>query len=82
MSKDIKTVLLSKNAPRQGMNSGSGYTVGCCATIFQNDDGGFGYCYHGVESGGNYFESDNVGEFDSIEEAEEDARDNYEGEIP
>ena len=77
---DIKTVQLSKHEPSSvGGNSPSGaaYVKGTFATIFQNDGGDFGYCYHGIGVGGNAFESEDVDGFDTAEEAERDARENY-----
>ena len=77
--KDIKTIKLSKNEPGQtdAGKSGMAYTMGCLATIFQTDDGDFGYCYHGVGYGGNAFESEDEAGFASAKEAEQDARSNY-----
>ena len=75
--KDIKTIQLSDNAPGQSGNSkGMAYTQGCEATIFE-DEGEFGYCFHGVGVGGNCFESEDVIGFESVEEAESDARESY-----
>jgi hypothetical protein len=74
--KDIKTILLSKNAPGQTSagRSGMAYRMGCYATIFEDDDGWFGYCYHGVGYGGNAFESEDLTGFASVKDAEADAR--------
>ena len=54
------------------------YTMGCEVTVFKTDDGEYGYCYHGVGYGGNAFESEDIIGFDTVAEAEEDARANYE----
>jgi len=77
--KDIKTILLSKNVPGQTCAGASGmaYSSGCLATIFEDDDGTFGYCYHGVGVGGNAFESEDVTGFGTEAEAEADARAHY-----
>lgn len=77
--KDIKIILLSDKEPRQvsAGRSGMAYQAGDYATIFQADDGDFGYCYHGVADDGNAYESDDVTGFATAEEAEEDARYNY-----
>ena len=72
---DIKTIQLSKNTP--GQSRTGGYGAGCLVTIFQDDDGDYGYCYHGVSADGNFFESDDVTGLDSVKEAEADARANY-----
>jgi len=76
---DIKTIQLSKDEPSiSGANSASGaaYTEGTEATIFQDDDGDYGYCLHGIGQDGNYFESEDVDGFNTADEAEQAARDN------
>jgi len=76
---DIKTVKLSKSAPGQtdAGASGMAWQAGCLVTIFEDDDGTFGYCYHGISGDGNSFESDDVTGFSTAREAEADARANY-----
>ena len=77
--KDIKTIQLSAKAPHQtgAGRSGMAYQEGTLATVFQTDDGDYGYCYHGVGPGGNYFESEDVTGYRTAQEAEADARENY-----
>lgn len=74
-----KTILLSEQAPSQSENhpNGFAYRMGDMATIFERD-GKFGFCFHGIGQGGNYYESDDFEGFDSPEDAEAEARYQYE----
>lgn len=73
---DIKTIQLSNNTPSQVGNSARASQDGDMATIFQDEDGFYGYCLHGVAQGLGY-ESEDVSGFDTVEEAEAAARDQY-----
>lgn len=77
MNRDIRTIQLSESTPHQSPSPYGGYTKGTYATIFETEDDGFGYCYHGVGQGGNAFESEDVLGFATADEAEADARANF-----
>lgn len=71
----IMTITLSPLKPVRADDGG--YTAGQETTIFQNDDGTFGYRYHGVNYRGQYYESNYVGGFQSKQEATRDALEKY-----
>lgn len=73
-----KTILLSEQAPSQTEShpNGFAYRQGDLATIFERD-GKFGFCFHGIGPGGNYYEGDDTLGFASAEEAEAEARHQY-----
>ncbi len=58
--KDETTITLSERKSEQGP-AGS-FTAGDQATLWQADEGWY-FCYHGVSSDGNAYESDDVGPF-------------------
>jgi hypothetical protein len=71
----IMTITLSSDKPVR-LDDGE-YTTGQEATIFQNDDGTFGYRYHGVNYRGQTYESTYVGGFQTKQAAIRDALEKY-----
>jgi hypothetical protein len=73
---DIMTITLSDSEPRQA--SGGEYTVGHQATIFFEEDNGiYGYRYHGVRHGGVYYEGESVTGFETRQAALKAAVEGY-----
>ena len=74
----MKRIQLSNSTPQQTPAGASGmaYTTGDMIDIFKREDGWY-YFFHGVASGGNAYEGDDIGPFASAEEAEADARAAY-----
>jgi hypothetical protein len=74
--KEIVTITLSDEKPPQASNDE--YTAGDQATIFLNeDDGKFGYHYHGVRLDGSDYQSRYFTGFESRQAAMRDAVLNY-----
>ena len=73
--KDIMTITLS---PKRPSRSDDGeFTAGHETTIFQDEDGRFGYRYHGVNFRGEYYESQIYTGFETKQAATKDALENY-----
>lgn len=74
-----KTINLTSSVPSQSNNLpiGGAWTAGTQATIWKTANG-WAYCLHGVEQGGNYFETDDVDGFATEEDAEAAAREHFE----
>jgi hypothetical protein len=76
LMKEIVTITLSDEKPTQASNDE--YTAGDQATIFLNeDDGKFGYHYHGVRLDGSDYQSRDFTGFESRQAAMRDAVLNY-----
>jgi len=71
----IMTITLSPHKPVR-LDDG-GYIAGQEATIFQNEDGAFGYRYYGVNYRGQTYESNYVGGFQTKQAATRDALEKY-----
>ncbi len=71
------TILVSKKRPHGAETEGEPPQAGTWGTIFKAN-GGFGYFYHGIDSEGSRFETEDVGfDYESLEDAVASMRRNY-----